>query len=212
MKVLTSAGATLVALLSLAALTTASASAHYWAHNGIPLTAAEKVESFGTLHFNEGAVGVSYRCTLDGKVTVGPGALGEVTSVVSEKGASVIPCTVEKVGIFDDTSVEIKAVNLPWKTELVTLYEELRNLKLETGGTPGWEVKLNSPSNGKETWACVAAGSTAMHNKVSGVEAVYNEKTPVTKCSVPWGASKFQTSGSEEIFFPFGGGPVLGAY
>ena len=195
MRTITTLGRALTMLLVLGAVSAGGATAHTWKQSGIPLTQPVSVSWTSKLLFEDTYHDFSYECTLAHKGTVGAGALGEIASITSTSGAKVIPCTVVNGGPGQFRTVEVEAYHLPWKTELVTLGGELRDLV--SGG--GWLIKA-SGLLGKETDQCASSKgtNTAMKNFGLGVEAIYDENSPATECTNTSG-NKFKTSGVEDI-------------
>ncbi len=193
---------TSVAMLVLGAAGATTAAAHEWRQFGAPLVTAKEVQSTSTLTFENTAEGTTMRCALHQKGKVGPGAVSEITSITSEAGATKIPCTVVEDKTQECKTVEVEAFNLPWKSELVTLYEGLRNKLFEEPHHPEWRYYCG-PS-GDHNW-CGVAPSAAIKNSTGGVEVIDDSKTPKTRCLVGQG-EPFRTTGTSTFSFVSKGG------
>jgi hypothetical protein len=191
MKTIKAFGLTLVAALALACVVATSATAYEWKRDGNALSTALTLTGESTLTF-ENYDGSRYSCTIVRKGKVGPGAVGEVTSVTSKSGAKAIPCTVLKQGTECASNVEIEAVSseLPWHTEISS---ESRNLLT---GQDEWKISCKGPANEAATNWCVVPFSTGLINVRGGVEQVYDGISPHTGCLY---GHNFVMTGSEQL-------------
>jgi hypothetical protein len=181
-------------LLAFGALSASGAEAHEWKLNGVALTKAVSVAWTSTLKFEDTYHEMNFRCTIAYQGTVGPGTAGEITGITSTSGAKLIPCTVEKGGIYGYKTVELEAEKLPWKTTLVTSGSELRD---SIAGYL-WAIHASGGGAGSETNDCGAESSTAMRDYSLGVEATFDAESPTTHCdNDPHGG--LRTKGVEDI-------------
>lgn len=203
MKGIKALGAAMLALLALGSLSATAASAHTWDINGSSPSFAEPMKASGTLTFSATYL-LSYSCPVYMEGKVGPGAAGEITSVTNKVGGSPILCTVLSGGLGGWETVEVKAIGLPWKTEIASVGGELRDRILGSGS--GWEVFEHREGHANQTLVCRGETNTLMQNVPSsfGVEAIYNAKSPSQSCNSPEGGQALKTTGSELVTSPTG--------
>ncbi|MGH2853211.1 MAG: hypothetical protein ACRDLF_03345 [Solirubrobacteraceae bacterium] len=109
-----------------------------------------------TLKDTKTALGVSeVRCNAGGrsKGTVGPGGKDEVTSAEVEKSKE--NCRGLKV-CESESIKEVKAIHLPWKTELFETESAIQDKIEGTGGGAGWKVVCSAAFVGERTDECEA--------------------------------------------------------
>ncbi len=183
MKTIKSLCTVLTIAVAVTAVSATAATAHTWQNHGMEITTKRAVKAEGALRFN-GKMGGIYECSVVVKGTVGPGALGEITSLTSKTSEKVIPCsTIRSEYCVADETLEVEPLFLPWKTELVTIGTELRN-QIE-GEAFAWKMycKLD---NGKRTYSTECRGegpsNTAVKNVTGGVDDIFDNKTPLLSC------------------------------
>ncbi len=175
----------LVAVFALTAVSATAASAHTWKLKGAALKAAVKFHSTQELKFAEVKTGLELECAVVEEGTVGPGAAGEITSAKARECHSIRGCE-------SADSMEVEANSgLPWKTELVTLYEGLRNQI--TSANAKWKIHC-TVSETNWTNYCEATSSMAIENAKTSAEEVYDGKAPYGNC-VNGPAGNFNTRG-----------------
>lgn len=168
-KCMSTAGLALLAALVMSVVGVASASALEWLANGSAITTAVKTKSSGTLELEDMGTGILLKCEGTGEGTVGPGAADTQTAATATK------CVTLK-GLC--SSPTAKAVGLPWKTELAVIEGENRDKILTT--TAGWEVICG----GFIEDTCQGATNVKVTNETSGVDTLFDEKSPGVNCSV----------------------------
>jgi hypothetical protein len=162
----------LAAVLALTAISATAVSAHTWKQKGTVLKAAVKFHSTQELRFSE-KTGLEIECAVVEEGTVGPGAAGEITSVKAKECHSIRGCEASH-------SIEVEAYSgLPWKTELVTLYEGLRNQITTTGAK--WKIHCTL-SGTSWTNYCEATPNMAIDNAKTSAEEVYDGEAPAGNC------------------------------
>ncbi|HEV3320514.1 MAG TPA: hypothetical protein VG053_12425 [Solirubrobacteraceae bacterium] len=149
-----------------------------WLINGVLVPQAEAVtsSSSGTLTFynhDGGPFGedVKIECAAAGEGNVGPEVAGEVTKwTATECHRSLGTCS----------SPTVKALHLPWHTELVAVEGAKRDM-IESGGsgTPEYEVTCEGGFGYKCSWNA----STATENVSGGVDAILGDLSEERKCS-----------------------------
>jgi hypothetical protein len=181
----------LAAVFALTAVSATAASAHTWKLKGAALKSAVKFHSTQELRFSE-KDGLEIECPVVEEGTVGPGAAGEVTSITNAKGSKAIACRTI-AGCESSHSSEVEAYSgLPWKTELVTLYEGLRN-QITTTGSKLWKIHCTI-SETSWTNYCEATPNMAIDNAKTSAEEVYDGKAPTSNCFYGPGGN-FNTKG-----------------
>ncbi|HSZ69708.1 MAG TPA: hypothetical protein VK756_05035 [Solirubrobacteraceae bacterium] len=173
------------AVLALVAVSSTVASAHTWKQEGKVLKSAVKFHSTQELKFSEVKTGFELECAVVEEGTVGPGAAGEITSAKARECHSIRGCE-------SADSMEVEAYSgLPWKTELVTLYEGLRNQITSTGAE--WKIHCTVLESNWLNY-CQATSSMAIENAKTSAEEVYDGKAPYGNC-VNGPAGDFNTLG-----------------
>jgi hypothetical protein len=169
-------GFTFTALLAFGALWVAGASANSWKMNGSPLTQPRSFTAEGTVEVEERYRGDRYSCAFQQEGTVGPGATGEIT------GKKVYKCA-DKGGRLCESAVELEAVHLPWKTELVTVNGVVR-YKVTNGGSgkPYWEIKCTGQGGKIEELCTGAETAMGMINVPTGVKASFDSESTKGSC------------------------------
>jgi hypothetical protein len=206
-------GFALVAAVFMSAVAVSSASAeHQWLVGGNPISSAIKVHSLGLLLLTDtkatgGEIKVHCKGLDDG--TVGPGGLDLILAITTEllKGSDKIPCTFDKQGACNSSPAPTAlALHLPWRTLIVLINGEVRDLLLGDGnGAPAWMVSC-STLLGEMTDTCEEeAGHMAaplLANVAEGVKATFDETgSPPAKCSMG-GAETGIVRGSIELLSP----------
>ena len=198
-------GLAMVVLFAIGAIGSAAAFAGpEWLLNGAAITSpvSIKSKSVGSLLLSDlkaPSGGTAVKCTGTDEGTVGPGALDLVTEVTATG------CTFEKAGSCTTSDrVTAKAVDLPWMTQLELVSGELRDMVTGTGGEPGWAVECTVGGIFEITDTCTGLTSTAISNVSGGVDAIFDAKTPLAKCSVG-GANSGMVSGTDLNENPAGG-------
>ncbi|HSZ70042.1 MAG TPA: hypothetical protein VK756_06750 [Solirubrobacteraceae bacterium] len=175
----------LTAVLALTAVSATAASAHAWKEQGKILKAAVKFHSTQELRFSEKS-GLELECAVVEEGTVGPGAAGEITSAKASECHSLAGCEASH-------SIEVEAYSgLPWKTELVTLYEGLRN-RITTSGAE-WKIHCTVLGSNWINY-CQITPNMAVKNGTSGAEEIYDGEAPYGNCVYGPGGN-FNTRGS----------------
>ncbi len=175
----------LAAVFALTAVSATAASAHTWKQKGIALKAAVKFESTQELRFSE-TTGLEIECAVVEEGAVGPGAAGEITSVKAKECHSIRGCETSH-------SIEVGAYSgLPWKTELVTLYEGLRN-QITTTGSKLWKIHCTIAGTSWTNY-CEVTPNMAIDNAKTSAEEVYDGKAPHSNCFYGPGGN-FNTEG-----------------
>ncbi|MGA8362905.1 MAG: hypothetical protein WB709_00115 [Solirubrobacteraceae bacterium] len=186
-------GLAVVAVVMMSAVAASGAfAAHQWLINGAAIAAATKVHSLGLLLLEDSGTGTQLHCHGSAAGTVGPGAADLTQSITVELLGTndKIPCTFDKAGLCkSNAAVTALAVNLPWKTEIVLVGTEIRDLLLSGGaGAPGWKVNCtNILGGGSEDICTEEAGkmaTTALANVTAGVLATFDAKTVNASCTL----------------------------
>ncbi len=117
---------------------------------------------------------------------IGPGKLDQIASI------SVIASNCKRVTGLCLTVEEIKAIHLPWQTELFETEGRIRDKITETGtnGQPGWKVKCSGVEDVCETVAGKEQSILMSNEQSTGV--VLGEpdaKSGTVKCSIGGAAS-----------------------
>ncbi|HSZ70490.1 MAG TPA: hypothetical protein VK756_09010 [Solirubrobacteraceae bacterium] len=173
----------LVAVFALTAVSATAASAHTWMQKGVALKAAVKFESTQELRFSETALEIE--CAVSEEGTVGPGAAGEIKSVKATECHSFQGCEASH-------GIEIGPESgLPWKTELVTLYEGLRNRITTTNAK--WKIHCQVAGSNWTNY-CEVTPNMAIVNAKTSAEEVYDGKAPHGNCVYGPGGN-FNTKG-----------------
>lgn len=177
------------AVFALTAVSATGASAHTWKQKGVALKAAVKFYSKQNLRFSE-KTGLKIECSVVEEGTVGPGASGEITSAKAKECHSIAGCEAS-------SPIEVEAYSgLPWKTELVTLYEGLRN-QITTTGSKLWKIQCKL-SGSKWVNYCEVTPNMAIANAKTSAEEVYDGKAPSGNCFYGPGGN-FNTEGGGVI-------------
>jgi hypothetical protein len=172
-------GLSLAAMLAFGALSAASASALEWQNNGSAITVPVNVKTSGTLDLtdvNGGIFGeeVTVRCNGTGTGTVGPGVADKVETVNAAECITVKgTCATEP---------KVKAINLPWDTELIEAESTVRNKILNSGqGAPGWQVECNFGI----TNVCVSENGSTLQGNLGGpaVTATFDALSGTADCT-----------------------------
>jgi hypothetical protein len=181
----------LAAVVALTALSATAASAHMWRLHSEKLETAEKFHSTQELRFTE-RTGLEIECSVFEEGTVGPGAVGEIKSVKASECHSFRGCE-------SSHSIEVEPQSgLPWKTELVTLYEGLRNRITTTNAK--WKIHCTL-SGMSWTNYCEVTPNMAIVNAKTSAEEVYDGKAPYGNC-VNGPGGNFNTKGGGVLLNP----------
>jgi hypothetical protein len=185
MKTIKTFGITLVAMLTLGAVSASVAAAYEWQLNGKAISEATAVSWTSTITFENALEEYKYRCTIAYQGTAGPGAKSEITSITSAGGAKAISCESLHNSVDCESAVEVEALGLPWTSELGKNDGEVRNTLTHA---EEWKVKCKGsvPTN----W-CAVSPSTGVHNVSAGVEAIYDSNSPGTACFENGGTSLY---------------------
>jgi hypothetical protein len=161
----------LAAVVALTALSATAASAHSWRLHSEKLETAEKFHSTQKLRFSETALEIE--CSVSEEGTVGPGAAGEIKSVKASECRSFRGCEASH-------GIEVGPESgLPWKTELVTLYEGLRNRITTTNAK--WKIHCQVAGSNWINY-CEVTPNMAIVNAKTSAEEVYDGKAPTSNC------------------------------
>jgi hypothetical protein len=185
--------------LGVFALAPAGAVAHSWTFNGVPLTTAKSVAGTTVgmkplFEFPQHAIYTEVGA-IEQKGTVGPGAVGEITSITSS-GKTVIVGEVCGTG---GSKWEFEALHLPWSTELATVGGVLRDVIKSGGhGVPKWKATCKGGISDE----CEYPTNTGVFNVSLGVEATFDEKSPEGECPF---YGKFRIRSKETIKAVLGG-------
>ncbi len=192
-------GAALLALLALGAMLASAASANEWRDNGGTIVQPKSVTYAPEVEF---LIASTERvvCNLTTTSTVGPGAVGEITSIKSSSGKSPVLCEQRgNPGLCEPRAEEVEAIHLPWATELTTVEGQIEDIIKSSGhGTPGWKIKCTTSAFGKMTRECEIAMPMTVSNQTGGVSSSFIQKTE--RCFEPF-------FGYESV--RFGGGGVI---
>jgi hypothetical protein len=164
-----SALAALTTILALAAAAPASSYAHSWELNGVPLTRSVVFTGTGEWKFGETALQQTFNCPVLQSGTVGPGALGQITSV-GEGTNHVLSCS--STGRRDECggAVHVEALNLPWHTELATVNGKLSYVVLGGGvNPPEWKFKCANETLFHYKERCEATSTASAFDETGGV-------------------------------------------
>jgi hypothetical protein len=173
-------GAAFFAALALGAVVASSAFAEdQWLINGAAVTGSQSVTTEGKLLFRLLPVvggNIHVVCNGKGTGTVTTKGLGTVTSVTDLSGKSPGNCEIlhSELGICSGSLlVLVKAINLPWHTQLLLLTDGtllVNDFLLETGKTPGFESECTGAFGEKVKETC-EGGSTSddLTNNTGGV-------------------------------------------
>jgi len=179
-------GLALVAVFAISAVASASASALQWLSNGKPITSPISISStsvgkllLADLSATGGAVAIE--CTGTDKGTVGPGAMGAVSSITATS------CSFQSGKNGSCTAgdkVTAVAVNLPWLTGLTTVGSNTHIPLSGTGGNPGWSVECTVGGIIKVQDTCTSAAAAPLAINVSeGVDATF-EAPETASCTL----------------------------
>ena len=170
-------GLALVALLAFGASSASAAKPGTWKVGGAEVLSAKPFYASGTIEIQENYYGNTFKCPFVQEGAVGPGAAGEIT------GKKVFNCTTGNRAPCNG-SVELEAVNLPWKTELVTVAGLLRD-KIKNGGsgTPQWMLKCKGSSGETYNSYCTGAEtSLGVRGYSEGVKATFDNESAHGTC------------------------------
>ena len=171
----------LVAVFAFAAISVASAGATEWLLEGLPITSPDSVNSeligFILLQDHGAFTEPALLCGGTDEGTVGPGAVDTetvitVTSCVADSGECKNPI--------------VKAIDLPWKTELVLIGAEIRD-KITAGGKgePGYETTCETFIGTLHDTCKTELGSAKfVKNVVGGVELEFDAASEPSNCSL----------------------------
>ncbi len=110
------------------------------------------------------------KCTDANEGTVGPGGEGEATSV-KLSGCEVTEST--NPGCGAGAKIPVTALDLPWRTVLVTVAGTTSNMLMENGhGAPGYQLECGTLGRFSGTENNI---SLPVSNVTGGVEQTYNE-------------------------------------
>ena len=186
----------IVAILATGAIGASSAAASSeWLINGKLITSAIKAHSKNLVLLSDSkATGgeVKIHCKGFDAGTVGPGAADLVESITLELLGTkrLALCLFDKAGDCKaGTMPTFEAVHLPWKTEIVLIGAEARDLILGDGaGAPGWKIVCTNILGGTTEDECLEEvgkpASAVLSNVSEGVLATFDSKTPPAKCSI----------------------------
>ncbi len=162
-----------------------------WESNGKPVTLSGAVKAEGSLVLEDRGMAVTAECVVKAEGKSGITGGGEVTKVTGSKGEGVVLCHLSKTGFCEGSSVEMEAVNLPWKTELVdepvknekgeVLRYEVRN-RFYGSVAPGLKWKCKDGSTVLSD-SCVGEVSGNVEDVSSGVPVEFDAKSPHLTCS-----------------------------
>jgi hypothetical protein len=140
-----------------------------WQQGGAALTESVGTTSKGRVKLTEGSkagLETIVECEVTGEGSVGPGSVDKETSV------TVSSCTLVKAGGCEALRW-VKAVNLPWHSELVGSGTTRRDVIVAEGKNPGFTFKCNTEL-GEVSDECGAKTLSAnTENTFSGVNATY---------------------------------------
>jgi hypothetical protein len=175
-------GAVFFAALALSAMVASAAFAEdQWLINGVAVTGSQSVVTEGKLLIRLlPVIGSNIHIVCNGKFigTVTTKGLDTVTSAVDLSGKTPINCEVlmSELGLCSGSLLAlVKAINLPWHTQLLLLTDQtlfIDDFLLETGKTPGYESECTGAFGEKITESCEGGFSTDdMTNNTGGVAA-----------------------------------------
>jgi hypothetical protein len=192
-------GLAFLMLLAFGAVSAAGASAYSWKWEGAELAGPHSFTAKGTVEIEEQSSKSRYSCSFNQEGTVGPGAAGEIT------GKKVYTCTNINTPAWCESAIELEALHLPWKTELVSVNGVVRDRIANSGaGTPEWKVKCNGLHGKTENVCSGAETTTGMANASNGVYATFDEESATGSCSI---GTTLVLRGSENVQ-PVGGGEL----
>lgn len=144
-----------------------------WRQGGSSLGEAVATKSKGTVKLtDEEATGgpLTLECETAGEGTVGPKTADEESKWTASN------CVVVSGACEKGKSVELVAVHLPWRSELVLSEEATRDVILSSGkGVPGFQVKCYAGGIFKTADECTATAlRTGMTNVTGGVDATFD--------------------------------------
>lgn len=186
-------GLALVAAVVMSAVAAGSAMAeHLWLISKAPIASPVKVHSLGLLLLEDKGSGTKIHCHGNAAGTVGPGSADLTESITKELLGTndKIPCTFDSAGLCkSNAAVTALAVHLPWKTTIILVGTEIRDLLLGDGaGAPGWKVNCTNVIGGESEDVCTEeAGkmaTTALANVTEGVLATFDAKTENAGCTI----------------------------
>ncbi len=141
-----------------------------WQQAGGGLSESTATVSKGTVKLTDTVEGVSIEveCEATGGGTAGPGAADTETALTMSK------CVVLKIGSCVKLE-EVKALHLPWKTELADSGGTIVDVTTEDGkGLPGFKFTCNIPGLGKVADECTAKTlSPTATNVAGGVDTTF---------------------------------------
>jgi hypothetical protein len=160
MKTIKTLSAVCTVVFALVALTATAASAHEWQIRRAPLTKSVKVSQTATYTFEDRDVGAQFTCELEEKGTVGPGAVGQITSIKEVSCSEIKGCQ----------GPTIEALYLPWNTELTTFEGGVGN-HIKSPKDAEWKWKCQIIGGEKRTEYCEVAPTMKVTNLAErGVE------------------------------------------
>lgn len=174
----------LVAVLAFGAITAAGASALEWLVDGLAITGAVSVDSESVaakpLELEDMGTGVKISCEGTDEGTIEPAGKDKET-VVTENLAS---CKVLAGSGTCKKILAVKAVDLPWKTQLLGTGRD--EIKAEGAGAPGWLVECEGLFGIKVDDTCtIEGGSTAVTSLANGtVETLFDANSGEANCTV----------------------------
>jgi len=152
-------------------------------HNGTDVTGTMSVDSTTPtgkgLELEDMGTGVKISCEGTDEGTIGPEGKDEETTVTE----NLASCKVLAGSGTCKKILAVKAINLPWHTQL----EESRDVISSSGaGTPGWLVECEGFLGIKVDDSCtLEEGSTAVKNLEAGtLETVFDAESGEANCSV----------------------------
>jgi hypothetical protein len=170
----------LVVVVGLAAISAEPASATEWLLNGAAIVSPVSVDSEGSYLLTDINFFITWDllCNFTDEGTVGAGARGVTVTVTVTATCSLMS--------GECGSPVVKAIDLPWGTELVLNGSEIRNnIKAEGKGEPGYEITCNTILGLVKDVCKTEKGSERfVVNNASGVELESDGLTAPSNCSV----------------------------
>lgn len=174
-------GGAFVALVMSFALAASASATPNWQVNGANLTKATAFFGGGALKFerSSGSFGHLLCGKVEQKGMVGPGAVGEITSL-GEGAQKAFSCS---GGTYCSHST-VEAVNLPWHTELATVNGKLSIvIKASESKAPEWALQCPEYKLIDEFCPAATSAKEIENSYESGVGVFFDEDASTGNCS-----------------------------
>jgi hypothetical protein len=169
------------AMLIIGLLTCSTAFAAYegppWIFNNsfVKENVTVKSKGVGGLKLEDAKSGEAVECKVTDEGKIGVEGKGEVTTISASECKALKLC--------EEGTVTVKAVHLPWKTQLKETEGNIRDTDSGSGGAPGWQLECHVIGI-KLTDECTGESSGAIENVSGGVDVIMESKSAHLNCSI----------------------------